>query len=55
MRGEIDADHRTSLFLILDSASFKLLKQSRSLTVRLALVVMATLMLQEIYTAFADT
>ena len=54
MRGEIDADRRHGRFLILGSASFKLLKQSQSLAGRLALVDMAPLLLPEIYTSFVD-
>ena len=55
LRGEIDADRRPGRFLILGSASFKLLKQSQSLARRLALVDMAPLLLSEVYNAFADT
>ena len=54
MRGEIDADRRNGRFLILGSASFKLLKQSQSLAGRLALVDMAPLLLDEVHQAFAD-
>ena len=54
MRGEIDADRRNGRFLILGSASFKLLKQSQSLAGRLALVDMAGLLLDEVHQAFAD-
>jgi predicted AAA+ superfamily ATPase len=55
LRGEIDADRRPGRFLILGSASFKLLKQSQSLAGRLALVDMAPLLLSEVYNTFADT
>ena len=55
LRGEIDADRRPGRFLILGSASFKLLKQSQSLAGRLALVDMAPLLLQEVYSTFTDT
>ncbi len=55
LRGEIDEDRRPGRFLILGSASFKLLKQSQSLAGRLALVDMAPLLLSEVYTSFADT
>ena len=55
LRGEIDADRRPGRFLILGSASFKLLKQSQSLAGRLALVDMAPLLLSEVYSTFADT
>ena len=55
LRGEIDADRRPGRFLILGSASFKLLKQSQSLAGRLALVDMAPLLLSEVYKTFLDT
>lgn len=55
LRGEIDADRRPGRFLILGSASFKLLKQSQSLAGRLALIDMAPLLLSEVYSTFADT
>ncbi len=55
LRGEIDADRRPGRFLILGSASFKLLKQSQSLAGRLALVDMSPLLLSEVYSTFADT
>ena len=55
LRGETDADRRPGRFLILGSASFKLLKQSQSLAGRLALVDMAPLLLQEVYSTFTDT
>ena len=54
MRGEIDADRRNGRFLIVGSASFKLLQQSQSLAGRLALVDMAPLLLSEVHQAFAD-
>ena len=54
MRGEIDADRRPGRFLILGSASFKLLQQSQSLAGRLALVDMAPLLLSEIHQSFED-
>lgn len=54
MRGEIDADRRPGRFLILGSASFKLLRQTQSLAGRLALVDMAPLMLPEVYRNFED-
>jgi len=54
LRGEIDADRRPGRFLILGSASFKLLQQSQSLAGRLALIDMAPLLLPEIMTTFAD-
>jgi predicted AAA+ superfamily ATPase len=54
MRGEIDADRRSGRFLILGSASFKLLQQSQSLAGRLALVDMAPLLLSEVHQSFQD-
>ena len=54
MRGEIDADRRNGRFLILGSASFKLLQQSQSLAGRLALVDMAPLLLSEVHQEFSD-
>jgi hypothetical protein len=54
MRGEIDADRRPGRFLILGSASFKLLQQSHSLAGRLALVDMAPLLLSEVHQSFED-
>jgi predicted AAA+ superfamily ATPase len=54
MRGEIDADRRPGRFLILGSASFKLLQQSQSLAGRLALVDMAPLLLSEVHQGFQD-
>lgn len=54
LRGEIDADRRPGRFLILGSASFKLLQQSQSLAGRLALIDMAPLLLPEVMTCFED-
>ncbi len=54
MRGEIDADRCNGRFLILGSASFKLLQQSQSLAGRLALVDMAPLLLSEVHRDFED-
>jgi uncharacterized protein len=54
LRGEIDADRRPGSFLLLGSASFKLLKQSQSLAGRLALVDMSPLLLSEVFTQFND-
>ena len=48
LRGEIDADRRPGRFLMLGSASFKLLQQSQSLAGRLALVDMSPLQLTEV-------
>jgi uncharacterized protein len=55
LRGEIDADRRPGRFLLLGSASFKLLKQSQSLAGRMALVDMSPLLLSEVFTQFSDT
>ena len=54
MRGEIDAERRNARFLILGSASFKLLGQSQSLAGRLALVDMAPLLLAEVASDFGQ-
>ena len=54
LRGEIDADRRAGRFLILGSASFKLLKQSQSLAGRLSLVDMAPLLVSEAAPNFED-
>jgi predicted AAA+ superfamily ATPase len=55
LRGEIDEDRRPGRFLLLVSASFKLLKQSQSLAGRLSLVDMAPLVLSEVFQRFQDT
>lgn len=54
LRGEIDADRRPGRFLILGSASFKLLQQSQSLAGRLVLIDMAPLLLPEVMAGFSD-
>jgi uncharacterized protein len=54
LRGEIDDDRRNGRFLILGSASFKLLRQSQSLAGRMAIVDLAPLLLSEIHREFAD-
>lgn len=54
LRGEIDADRRPGRFLILGSASPKLLQQSESLAGRLAMVDMAPLLLPEVARTFDD-
>ncbi len=54
LRGEIDADRRPGRFLLLGSASFKLLKQSQSLAGRLSLVDMSPLLVSEATRSFAD-
>lgn len=53
LRGEIDADRRPGRFLILGSASFKLLQQSQSLAGRLVLIDMAPLLLPEVMAGFS--
>lgn len=54
LRGEIDADRRPGRFLILGSASFKLLQQSQSLAGRLVLIDMVPLLLPEVMAGFVD-
>ena len=54
LRGEIDADRRPGRFLILGSASFKLLQQSQSLAGRLTLIDMPPLLLPEVMQQFSD-
>ena len=54
LRSEIDADRRPGRFLLLGSASFKLLKQSQSLAGRLSLVDMSPLLVSEATRSFAD-
>lgn len=54
LRGEIDADRRPGRFLLLGSASFKLLKQSQSLAGRMSLVDMSPLLVSEAAPRFAD-
>jgi predicted AAA+ superfamily ATPase len=54
LRGEIDEDRRPGRFLLLGSASFKLLKQSQSLAGRLSLVDMAPLLVSEVHQHFED-
>ncbi len=54
LRGEIDQDRRPGRFLILGSASFKLLKQSQSLAGRLSLVDLSPLLASEAAPRFAD-
>jgi predicted AAA+ superfamily ATPase len=54
LRAEIDADRRSGRFLILGSASFRLLGQSQTLAGRLAVVDMAPLLLTEIAERFED-
>ncbi len=54
LRAEIDADRRNGRFLILGSASFRLLRQSQTLAGRLAVVDMAPLLLAEVASRFED-
>lgn len=54
LRGEIDAERRAGRFLILGSASFKLLKQSQSLAGRLSLIDLSPLLVSEVVRTFAD-
>ncbi|MEI7445005.1 MAG: ATP-binding protein [Burkholderiales bacterium] len=54
LRAEIDADRRSGRFLILGSASFRLLRQSQTLAGRLAVVDMAPLLLPEVARRFED-
>ena len=54
LRAEIDADRRNGRFLILGSASFRLLRQSQTLAGRLSVVDMAPLLLAEVAARFED-
>ncbi|MFN7644781.1 MAG: ATP-binding protein [Burkholderiales bacterium] len=54
LRAEIDADRRNGRFLVLGSASFRLLRQSQTLAGRLAVVDMAPLLLAEVASRFED-
>jgi predicted AAA+ superfamily ATPase len=54
LRAEIDADRRNGRFLILRSASFRLLRQSQTLAGRLSVVDMAPLLLAEVAARFED-
>lgn len=54
LRAEIDADRRPGRFLLLGSASFRLLRQSQTLAGRLEVVDMAPLLLPEVATRFED-
>jgi predicted AAA+ superfamily ATPase len=54
LRAEIDADRRPGRFLLLGSASFRLLRQSQSLAGRLEVVDMAPLLLPEVARRFED-
>jgi predicted AAA+ superfamily ATPase len=54
LRAEIDADRRNGRFLILGSASFRLMRQSQTLAGRLAVVDMTPLLLAEVASRFED-
>jgi predicted AAA+ superfamily ATPase len=54
LRAEIDADRRPGRFLLLGSASFRLLQQSQTLAGRLEVVDMAPLLLAEVAGRFED-
>lgn len=54
LRAEIDADRRPGRFLLLGSASFRLLRQSQSLAGRLEVVDLAPLLLPEVAARFED-
>jgi predicted AAA+ superfamily ATPase len=54
LRAEIDADRRPGRFLLLGSASFRLLRQSQTLAGRLEIVDMAPLLLPEVANRFED-
>ncbi|MFN9774702.1 MAG: ATP-binding protein [Burkholderiales bacterium] len=54
LRAEIDADRRPGRFLLLGSASFRLLRQSQTLAGRLEVVDMAPLLLPEVAQRFED-
>jgi len=54
IRGEIDNDRRPGRFLVLGSASFRLLRQTQSLAGRLAFVDMTPLLLSEVVERFED-
>ncbi len=54
LRAEIDADRRPGRFLLLGSASFRLLRQSQTLAGRLEVVDMGPLLLPEVTRRFED-
>ena len=54
LRADIDADRRPGRFLLLGSASFRLLRQSQTLAGRLEVVDMAPLLLPEVARRFED-
>jgi hypothetical protein len=54
LRAEIDSDRRVGRFLILGSASFRLLRQAQTLAGRLEVIDMAPLLLPEVAERFED-
>lgn len=54
LRAEIDADRRVGRFLLLGSASFRLLRQAQTLAGRLEVIDMAPLLLLEVAQRFED-
>ncbi|MFZ9315485.1 MAG: ATP-binding protein [Burkholderiaceae bacterium] len=54
LRAEIDADRRAGRFLLLGSASFRLLRQAQTLAGRLEVIDMAPLLLPEVAQRFED-
>ena len=54
LRAEIDADRRVGRFLLLGSASFRLLRQAQTLAGRLEVIDMAPLLLPEVAQRFQD-
>jgi len=54
LRAEIDADRRPGRFMLLGSASFRLLRQSQTLAGRLEVVDLAPLLLPEVAARFED-
>lgn len=54
LRAEIDADRRPGRFLLLGSASFRLLRQTQTLAGRLEIIDMAPLLLPEVAGRFED-
>jgi len=54
LRAEIDADRRPGRFLLLGSASFRLLRQAQTLAGRLEVIEMAPLLLPEVAQRFED-
>lgn len=54
LRAEIDADRQPGRFLLLGSASFRLLRQAQTLAGRLEIIDMAPLLLPEVASRFED-